>query len=173
MCAGKQIPYSEIQSMIEDKSIVVRWDSFQLSPYFDYQGQDGKDYQVSLGFLSTRSVCVYYGTCSCFLLTTFTYPTRVVGKGRREKKGSSLDLLAELPSSKGILMCSKWVACDWRPLTSICTMSCVRVQCSPESIRIPWGYLDSRLLLILILLLLLSLDACQCRMIYVHGWLSW
>ena len=48
--AGKQIPYSEIQSMIDDKSIVVRWDSFQLSPYFDYQGQDGKDYQVSLGF---------------------------------------------------------------------------------------------------------------------------
>ena len=54
--AGKQIPYSEIQSMIDDKSIVVRWDSFQLSPYFDYQGQDGKDYQVSLG--SKHKKCI-------------------------------------------------------------------------------------------------------------------
>ena len=45
--AGKQIPYSEIQSMIQEKSVVIRWDSFQLSPYFDYQDKDGKDYQVS------------------------------------------------------------------------------------------------------------------------------
>ena len=44
---GKQIPYSEIQSMIQEKSAVIRWDSFQLSPYFDYQDEDGKDYQVS------------------------------------------------------------------------------------------------------------------------------
>ena len=76
-CAGKQIPYSEIQSMIEDKSIVVRWDSFQLSPYFEYQGQDGKDYQVSLGLLWFLSSC---------LLTTFTYHRTLIGKGRLEKR---------------------------------------------------------------------------------------
>ena len=47
VCAGKQIPYGEIQSMIKEQSAIIRWDSFQLSPYFDYQGQDGKNYQVS------------------------------------------------------------------------------------------------------------------------------
>lgn len=43
---GQQIPYSEIRDLIVQYNAIVRWDSFQLSPYFDHQ-VNGKDYQVS------------------------------------------------------------------------------------------------------------------------------
>ena len=46
VCAGQQIPYSEIHDRIVEYNAIIRWDMLQLSPYFDHQ-MDGKDYQVS------------------------------------------------------------------------------------------------------------------------------